>query len=45
MLFSDSAVKCASTKYYKGPLECVIDIVRTQGVLGLYKGFWTLFAR
>ena len=32
-------------KYYNGPWECVRDIVKTQGIKGLYKGYWTMFIR
>lgn len=35
----------ASRKFYRGPLQAVPDIVKTAGVQGLYRGFWTQFVR
>ncbi|KAH8269422.1 hypothetical protein KR018_002951 [Drosophila ironensis] len=30
---------------YKNNLDCIIKIVRTEGWLGLYKGFWPIYFR
>lgn len=32
-------------KYYNGPLECLWDIAKREGLPGLYKGFGTMFVR
>ncbi|XP_067630694.1 solute carrier family 25 member 35-like [Eurosta solidaginis] len=31
--------------YYKGWLDCVVKIVRSEGLYGLYKGFWPNYLR
>ncbi|KAH8269421.1 hypothetical protein KR018_002952 [Drosophila ironensis] len=31
--------------YYKGWLDCVLKILRSEGVHGLYKGFWPIYLR
>ncbi|EDX07044.1 GD11024 [Drosophila simulans] len=31
--------------YYRGWLDCVLKILRSEGVYGLYKGFWPIYLR
>ncbi|XP_017069013.1 solute carrier family 25 member 35 [Drosophila eugracilis] len=31
--------------YYKSWLDCVLKILRSEGVYGLYKGFWPIYLR
>ncbi|XP_016973716.1 solute carrier family 25 member 35 [Drosophila rhopaloa] len=31
--------------YYKGWLDCVLKILRSEGLYGLYKGFWPIYLR
>ncbi|EDW35861.1 GL16987 [Drosophila persimilis] len=31
--------------YYKGWLDCVAKILRSEGVYGVYKGFWPIYLR
>ncbi|CAL1548984.1 unnamed protein product, partial [Lymnaea stagnalis] len=31
--------------YYSGPLACTVDIIKREGLRGLYKGLLTMFIR
>lgn len=31
--------------YYKGVIDCLFKILKTEGVMGLYKGFWPHYMR
>uniref|UniRef100_A0A182J1U6 Mitochondrial oxaloacetate carrier protein n=1 Tax=Anopheles atroparvus TaxID=41427 RepID=A0A182J1U6_ANOAO len=31
--------------YYKGVIDCCIKIIKTEGIAGLYKGFWPHYMR
>lgn len=31
--------------YYSGIIDCAVKIVKTEGFMGLYKGFWPHYIR
>ncbi|XP_055696657.1 solute carrier family 25 member 35-like [Lutzomyia longipalpis] len=44
-LFNQGVDEKGQGLYYRGVIDCLVKVVKTEGIYGLYKGFWATYFR
>uniref|UniRef100_A0A336LRK5 CSON012510 protein n=1 Tax=Culicoides sonorensis TaxID=179676 RepID=A0A336LRK5_CULSO len=44
-LYNQGVTECGKGIYYKGVVDCFVKIVKSEGIMALYKGFWAHYIR